>query len=164
MAAIIGCTQGLFIITRPFVNSKTLIAGAISMVLAIAGMHYIGMAAMKVAGKISYDPLILILSIFIAITVSFVAINIAIALRTPQQNKAYFWQKISASLLMGSAVLLMHYTGMAAAKFKLDPSVMIEQSNILDNDVMGFCVGLAVIGVFAMVYLVLFNSNLNRSI
>lgn len=57
----------------------------------------------------------------------------------------------------------MHYTEMAAAKFKLYSSIVIEQSNILDNDVMGFCVGLAVIGVFTMVYIVLFNSNLNRS-
>lgn len=163
LAAIAGCAQGLFIITQPYVNNLTLIAGAITMGSAIAGMHYIGMAAMRVGAKISYEPSLLILSIVIAIAVSLVAIKLTIALRTSQNRQKQLWKKVFSSLLMGGAVLSMHYTGMAAARFKIDSSIVIEKANVLDNDVLGLCIALAIVGIFAMVYVILFNSSLNRS-
>lgn len=58
----------------------------------------------------------------------------------------------------------MHYTGMAAARFKIDSSIVIEKANVLENDVLGFCIALAIVGIFAMVYVVLFNSSINRSV
>lgn len=163
IAAIAGCAQGLFIITRPLVNNMTLIAASMSMGSAIAGMHYIGMAAMRMNAEITYNLPILLLSIAIAIVVSLVAMKISIALRVRRKNKQYMWTKVFASLLMGGAVLSMHYTGMAAAKFKLDPTMLIERDNILDNEAIGFCVGLAVLGVFSMVYVSLINSGMSRS-
>lgn len=163
IAAVVGCAQGLFIITRPLVNNLTLIAASLSMGAAIAGMHYIGMAAMRLGAKITYDVPILVLSIALAIAVSFVAMKISIALRTRRNNQKYMWTKVLASSLMGGAVLSMHYTGMAAAEFKLDSNMLIEGANILDNEGIGLCVGLAVIGVFGMVYIFLITSGLSRS-
>ncbi|MBL1211180.1 MHYT domain-containing protein [Geminocystis sp. GBBB08] len=163
IAAISGCTQGLYIITQPLVNKKVLMAGSITMGLAIAGMHYIGMTAMRVAAKVSYDPLIFALSVFIAIVVSLAAIVIVIGLRTSKKDKTYVGKKILASLIMGVAVLSMHYTGMAAARFKIDYGIIIKQANILDSSVIGFSVALAVLGMFAIVYIVLLNANWNRS-
>ena len=163
IAAIAGCAQGLYIITRPLVNNMTLVAASISMGSAIAGMHYIGMAAMRVAANITYNLSLLILSVVIAIVVSLVAMKITIALRVRKNNQKYLLTKVIASLVMGAAVLSMHYTGMAAANFKFDPTKLIEQANILDNEAIGFCVGLAVIGVFGMVYVFLMNSGLSRS-
>lgn len=164
LVAIAGCAQGLFIITQPYVNNLILIAGSITMGSAIAGMHYIGMAAMRLGAKISYEPSLLILSIVIAIAVSLVAIKLTIALRTSQNRQKQLWKKVFSSLLMGGAVLSMHYTGMAAARFKIDSSIVIEEANVLDNNVLGLCIALAIMGIFAMVYIVLFNSSLNRSV
>ena len=163
IAAIAGCLQGLYIVSRPLINNMTLIAASISMGSAIAGMHYIGMAAMQMSAKITYNVPIAILSVVIAIVVSLVAIKITIALRTQRKGKHYLVQEGLASLLMGGAVLSMHYTGMAAAKFKFDPTMVIENVNILDNKTLGFCVGLTVLGVFAMVYSSLINFGKSRS-
>lgn len=128
LAAIIGCVQGLYIITQPLVNLKTLLAASITMGVAIAGMHYIGMAAMRVPGTINYDPIIFTLSVIIAIVVSFAAMKIVISLRQMKKNSRYSLYKVIASLIMGGAVLSMHYTGMAAAKFKIDVSSLLSLS------------------------------------
>lgn len=163
LAAVIGCFQGLYIITQPIVNLKTLIAGSITMGAAIAGMHYIGMAAMKVAAKISYDPLLFVLSVIIAMVVSFAAMRIVIGLRQEEKTSQYSLYKVIASLIMGGAVLSMHYTGMAAAKFQLNIKDLISQANFLDSQVIGFSVAITVLGMFAIVYLVILNSSWNRS-
>ena len=163
LAAIAGCAQGLYIISRPLINNLILIAASVSMGAAIAGMHYIGMAAMQMPAKITYDLLVVLLSVIIAIVVSLAAIKITIFLRGRRHNKQYFIEKSLASLLMGGAVLSMHYTGMAAAKFQFDPSLVIKHTNILDNEAIGLCVGLAVISIFSMVYVFLMNSSLSRS-
>ena len=66
---------------------------------------------------------------------------------------------------MGVAVLSMHYTGMAAAKFTTNYSLLTQQAtNILDSQMIGFSVALAVLGMFAIVYTVLANSHWNRSV
>lgn len=104
LAAIAGCDRGLFIITQPYVNNLTLIAGSITMGSAIAGMHYIGMAAMRLAAKISYEPSLLILSIVIAIAVSLVAIKLVVTLRTAENQQNQLWKKVFSSLLMGGAI------------------------------------------------------------
>ncbi|AUC62143.1 diguanylate cyclase/phosphodiesterase with PAS/PAC sensor(s) [Cyanobacterium sp. HL-69] len=164
-AAVVGCIQGLYIITQPLVTNKTIVAGAITMGAAIAGMHYIGMAAMRVAADVSYDPTLFILSVVIAIAASFAAIKIVIGLRTGKKDALYNFKKTSASLIMGVAVLSMHYTGMAAAKFTTNYSLLTQQAtNILDSQMIGFSVALAVLGMFAIVYTVLANSHWNRSV
>ena len=48
--------------------------------------------------------------------------------------------QIISAIVMGAAVLLMHYTGMAAATFKPDYSRYIAPSNI-NNSSMAFFVG-----------------------
>ncbi|BAQ66862.1 MHYT domain-containing protein [Geminocystis sp. NIES-3709] len=164
LAAVIGCVQGLYIITQPLVNLKTLIAASITMGGAIAGMHYIGMAAMRVSATVNYDPIIVTLSVIIAIVVSFAAMKIVISLRQMKKNSLYSFYKIIASLIMGAAVLSMHYTGMAAAKFKIDVNSLLSQVNFLDSQVIGSSVGITVIGMFAIIYIVLLNASWNRSV
>ncbi|MBF2057370.1 MAG: integral membrane sensor protein [Cyanobacterium sp. T60_A2020_053] len=163
LAAVAGSFQGLYIITQPIVTTKTLLAGSITMGAAIAGMHYIGMAAMRVAANVSYDPILFVLSVIIAIVVSFAAMKIVISLRQGQFASRYALYKTIASLIMGGAVLSMHYTGMAAANFKIDARGLLSQGSFLDSEVIGFSVAIAVLGMFAIVYLVILNASWNRS-
>src|SRR4051812_43847977 len=67
----------LWVVSRPHVRPFGHAAAALAMGLAIAGMHYIGMAAMRVAAHVHYDPLRWWLSIAIAIGASFVALDLA---------------------------------------------------------------------------------------
>ncbi len=88
-------------------------AGGLIMGLGIAGMHYLGMFAMRMDIDMSYDATIVILSIFIAIAVS--TIGLWILMRMKQGIFAESSStKILTAIVMGTAISSMHYTGMAA--------------------------------------------------
>lgn len=70
----------LFIITRAKLSPPRLLAGGVLMGLGIAGMHYVGMAAMRMSPAIRYDPTLVIASIVIAIGASSAALWLAQAL------------------------------------------------------------------------------------
>src|SRR5688572_9928167 len=101
---------------------------------AIAGMHYIGMAAMRMPARITYDPLLFGLSVVIAIIVSFVALQLAIRLRHQESGRGK-WLRAGSAAVMGSAVYGMHYTGMLAARFEHTgaPVVLSDWSILADQ-------------------------------
>jgi len=91
--------------------------GALLLGIAIAGMHYTGMAAMRMSPGIEYDPLLFALSLVIAVLASAAALWIAFHLR--RQTPGIRYLRAGAALLMGGAIVGMHFTGMAAARFPL---------------------------------------------
>ena len=117
VAAVVGCAIAFTIFNRATVNSWLLALASVFMGLAIAGMHYTGMAGVRMSGHVVYDPLIVAASIGVAITVSFAALALTRnLLETASEHRAWI-KKMEASVLMGFAVAGMHYTGMAAAHF-----------------------------------------------
>ncbi|KJV33169.1 putative bifunctional diguanylate cyclase/phosphodiesterase [Luteibacter yeojuensis] len=94
---------------------RRLAVGAILMGAGIAAMHYTGMAAMRMMPGVQYDPLLFSLSVLFAIAASGAALWIAFRLRR-DQGRVWVW-RFGASLVMGCAIVGMHYTGMAAASF-----------------------------------------------
>jgi PAS domain S-box-containing protein len=117
IAAVGGCAIAFIIFNRPKVSSWMLALASIFMGLAIASMHYTGMAGMRVSANISYDPVIVGASIAVAIIVSFAALALTRNLVNTQSAQRVWLKKVAASLLMGLAVAGMHYTGMAAVHF-----------------------------------------------
>jgi PAS domain S-box-containing protein len=89
---------------------------AVLLGFAISGMHYSGMAAMKMNGDLRYTPSLFVLSILIAIAASGAALWIVFALTKESKKPLILW-RVLASLIMGAAICGMHYTGMAAAVF-----------------------------------------------
>ncbi len=106
----------LFLASRPTMTRLELVGGSVVMGLGIATMHYTGMAAMQVDAVIHYDPFLVGLSGVIAIAVSAIALWLAFRLREETTVVGKIRRVVSA-IIMGSAVPLMHYTGMAAAQF-----------------------------------------------
>ena len=117
VAAVVGCTIAFIIFTRGTVSGWLLAVASLFMGFAIAGMHYIGMAAMRMSGDVTYDPLLVAASLAIAITVSFAALALIRNLMDSGAAPGAWLKKAGASLLLGFAVAGMHYTGMAAARF-----------------------------------------------
>lgn len=105
----------LWIVSRPDLPLRRLFNSALAMGIGIAAMHYTGMAAMLMAPGIHYDPLLFAASVAIAIAASGAALWIAFRLRrnTPHVKLA----RAVAAIVMGVAIVGMHYTGMAAANF-----------------------------------------------
>ncbi|PBQ18838.1 histidine kinase [Pseudomonas congelans] len=105
----------LWLATQPRLPALQLSLGAILLGLGISAMHYTGMAAMRMQPGIQYTPWLFVLSLVIAIAASAAALRIAFHLR--QQRPRVYLLRASAALLLGLAVIGMHYTGMAAANF-----------------------------------------------
>jgi PAS domain S-box-containing protein len=101
--------------TRPQLGRGALAAASLMMGAAIAGMHYIGMAAMRMAAQVSYDGLLVAASLAIAVSASLVALRLAVRFRDDVTTGAGAG-KIAAGVVMGIAIAGMHYTGMAAVR------------------------------------------------
>jgi PAS domain S-box-containing protein len=117
IAAVVGCAIAFFVFNRATINPWLTVVASIFMGAAIAGMHYTGMAGMRLSESINYDPVLVGASIAIAILVSLTALDLTRRLVERGAEKRAWLKKGAASLLLGSAVVAMHYTGMAAAHF-----------------------------------------------
>lgn len=105
----------LWLVSQPSLPGRVLALGALIMGAGISSMHYTGMAAMQMQPGIDYDPLLFAASLLIAVGASVAALWIAFRLR---RNTPYVRQiRGGAAVVMGIAIVGMHYTGMAAANF-----------------------------------------------
>lgn len=109
----------LTVVTRARLGGARLLAGGMLMGAGIVGMHYTGMAAMRMTPGIRYDPALFAASIGVAVIASTAALWMAQALRAQHARHASAL-RIGAALVMGIAITGMHYTAMAAAHFSPD--------------------------------------------
>lgn len=105
----------LWLATLPRLPALQLSLGSLLLGLGISATHYTGMAAMRMQPGIQYTPWLFALSLVIAVVASAAALRVAFDLR--QQRPRVYVLRASAALLLGLAVIGMHYTGMAAANF-----------------------------------------------
>jgi NO-binding membrane sensor protein with MHYT domain len=139
---VVGC--GLFIVGYSEPTRNKVILGGIFTGFGIAGMHYMGMAAMRVHGEISYSIPLVIASFLIAIVAATVALWFTVSLRTTGAITA-------AALIMGIAVCGMHYTGMAALRVRLVP----DAETVTGVDPIGFMVPVVVVAFIILTVLLL---------
>ncbi|MGW2847872.1 MHYT domain-containing protein [Streptomyces sp. NPDC001274] len=103
---------GIFTVGYLGARRPALVTAGVLMGLGIAGMHYLGMAAMHVGSGVTYSMPLVVLSVAIAVAASTAALWSAMS--------AYgFRASLRASLIFGVAVAAMHYTGMAALDVEL---------------------------------------------
>ncbi len=114
IAALASSAFALWLVSRPELPRRLLSLGAVLMGAGIALMHYTGMGALRMMPGIDYDPVWFTLSILIAIVASGAALWIAFQLRRGHRRHGL---RLLAALVMGVAIVGMHYTGMAAAQF-----------------------------------------------
>jgi len=114
-AAILASAIALYVVSRQKMGAFRAFAGSVLMGGGIASMHYIGMAAMRLPAVCQYNSLLVVLSVAFAILISLAALWITFHLR--DEKAATGWRKIAGAVVMGAAIPVMHYTGMAAASF-----------------------------------------------
>jgi PAS domain S-box-containing protein len=115
LVAVFASAVALFVASRRKMGRKEALIGSIIMGGAIAGMHYVGVAAMRLPAIIRYSPWLVTASILLAILFSLIALRMAFGLR--QEAEWTFRRGFGSALVMGVAISAMHYTGMAAASF-----------------------------------------------
>ncbi len=115
LIAVLSSGFALWLVSQPSLPALQLGFGALIMGAGIACMHYTGMAALRMLPGIDYDPTLFGASLLIAVGASAAALWIAFRLRT---HTPYVRQiRGLAAVVMGFAIVGMHYTGMAAANF-----------------------------------------------
>ncbi len=154
LPSVLGSFAALFIVGRTDrLGPKELAGGGLLLAAGVTSMHYIGMAAMQI--EISYDPALFALSVAIAVGASVAALWLSFYFRKSSEQGAW-WKKLGSGLIMGAAIAGLHYTGMAAARFRIDSGsdvssgVMLEQTWLAYFISGGtlFTLGLCILGIF----------------
>ncbi|MET9257114.1 MHYT domain-containing protein [Streptomyces sp. NPDC003717] len=105
--AVVMVGVGIFMVGYQGARGTPLFTGGTITGLGIASMHYLGMAGMRLDGRLGYDTPTVAVSVVIAVAAA------TAALWAAGQIRGFLWS-VGASLVMGLAVTGMHYTGMAA--------------------------------------------------
>jgi PAS domain S-box-containing protein len=114
-AAILASLVALGVVSRQKMGWFRALAGSVLMGAGVASMHYIGMAAMRLAAKCQFNSFLVLLSVVFAVLISLAALWITFHLR--DEKTGIGWEKLGGAAVMGAAIPIMHYTGMAAASF-----------------------------------------------
>src|SRR5438270_10273745 len=114
-AAILASVVALGVVSRQKMGPFRALAGSVLMGTGIASMHYIGMAAMRLPAMCQFNSSLVVLSIAFAVVISLAALWIAFHFR--DEKTGIGREKLAGAVVMGAAIPVMHYTGMAAASF-----------------------------------------------
>src|SRR5713226_4310339 len=114
-AAILASVIALYVVRRQTMGAFLEVGGSVLMVAGIASMHYIGMAAMRLPATCQFNSFLVVLSVVFAVLISLAALWITFHFR--DQKIGIGREKLAGAVVMGAAIPVMHYTGMAAASF-----------------------------------------------
>jgi PAS domain S-box-containing protein len=115
LVAICASAIALYVASSQKMGLVQALTGSVFMGAGIAGLHYLGMAAMRLPAFTRYSPLLVTCSILLAILFSLIALLMAFDLR--EETKWTVPRRLGTGMVMGAAVSAMHYTGMGAASF-----------------------------------------------
>ncbi len=150
----------LIIVSRQEISIKTYVLGSLTMGAAIAGMHYIGIASMRIAATIVWDLSYVWASLVIAVVASFVALLIAFKLRNDTSKKGLIF-RIAGAAVMGFAISGMHYTAMGGMQFIPTAKEMIEDDQLLATTGLAVAV---IIGTVVILFIAFVGSMLDRAL
>src|SRR5207237_4460357 len=129
LAAILASAVALFVVSRREMGIGRAVLGSLFMGGGIAAMHYTGMAAMRLTAMCHYSPALVALSVVLAMVISLVALWLAFHVR--EETTPWSWRKILSATVMGAAIPIMHYTGMAAAHFSTVTSGYVDRAHAI---------------------------------
>jgi len=145
VAAIAASLVALFVVSRPSVSVLHVIVGSLLIASGISGMHYTGMAAMRLPAMHQWDPTLVTMSVVVALIVALAALGLTFMFREEGHDKVL---KSICAIIMGFAVPAMHYTGMAGVSFKAMPDAP-DMTNSMDIS------GMANIAIVTVTFIVL---------
>lgn len=115
LAGIFASAVALFAVSRRNAGWLQFLAASPVMGGGIAAMHYIGMEAMRLPAMCHYSTVLVTWSVLLAVVISFVALWLTFRFR--RDIEGFSLPKIASAIVMGAAIPVMHYTGMAAVTF-----------------------------------------------
>jgi diguanylate cyclase (GGDEF)-like protein/PAS domain S-box-containing protein len=116
LVAVAASTLALGLAGGTTMRPPRLASGALLIGGAIAGMHYLGMSAIRGPLTMTYDLARVAVSVIIAVAVAAIALVLAFRLRS-DVDVWHSVRRLASAVVMGLAVAGMHYTGMWAVHF-----------------------------------------------
>ena len=156
LAAIAASAVALFTVSRERMSVAQELLGSAVMGGGIAAMHYIGMAAMRLPAMMEYGWNRVLLSVILAVGISLVALRLSFRIR---QETKISWRKLASAVVMGSAIPLMHYTGMWAVQFRFSDAGFSTRST-LQNSPLG--IGVITVASFSVMIMAIGTAFLDR--
>jgi two-component system, sensor histidine kinase and response regulator len=138
VASISASGLALFIVSRNKMSLATAAAASVFMGAGIATMHYVGMEAMRLPAMCHYNLRTVALSVVLAVVISLIALMMTFSLR---DQEALSWRKFFCAVVMGLAIPVMHYVGMAAVTFTSMP---------MDPGSLGHAIGISSLGLIGI--------------
>ncbi len=149
--AIAGVSLGLALASTTN-RSHWVEAGGAVFGLTVATMHYVGMHAYQIPGRITWDNQLIATSILLGSIFGAIALNQAA--RPVSKYSLHFG--VGA---MAGAICLMHFTGMSAIKIDLDPLVLVPPKMLSDTTLI-----ILVVAVMSLFLFVGLAAHLNEKI
>ncbi|NYE23265.1 PAS domain S-box protein [Pigmentiphaga litoralis] len=118
LPGLVAASAAMAIVHTQAPGTFRLLLGGAVFGLGIAGMHYTGMSAMQVAGKVHYHAGMVALSIGVAVLLATLALGIPCRLRRAGRIPTGL-PRLASAVAMGLAVSATHYLGMAAARMDM---------------------------------------------
>jgi PAS domain S-box-containing protein len=113
--SIFASAIALLVVSRPTMGSLHVLGGSVCMGLGISALHYTGMASMRLQAMCHYSPQLVTLSVALAVGFSLLSLRLTFLFRVETSGRQL--RKIASASLMGAAICVMHYTGMASASY-----------------------------------------------
>ncbi len=160
LVAILASMIALYIISSRDPSALIYAVGSLVMGVAISGMHYIGIASMRMPVIIHWNYYLVVLSILIAIAASYVALFVSFKLREDVSIQGFIYRGFGG-ILLGFAISGMHYTAMSAMDFSLASVVLDYQNEVLATNGLASAI---IIGTLLILGIALSGSNIDRAL
>ncbi|MEK9280567.1 MULTISPECIES: EAL domain-containing protein [unclassified Bradyrhizobium] len=119
LAAAMILTSGAFGFAASNSGRWRAAAGGAIIGAGIASMHYLGMWALEVPGRVTWAPELVLASIVLGVVLGYAALAVALH----HQHK---WGTFAAALLLTLAIVSHHFTAMGAVQIVPDPALTID--------------------------------------
>ena len=115
LTSVFSSTVALFVVSRQRMGWLRALGGSVFMGGGIVALHYIAMASMRLPAICTYSPPLVTLSAVIAIAFSLMSLWLTFLFREHVTGRKL--RKLASVLMLGAAISVMHYVGMASASF-----------------------------------------------
>jgi signal transduction histidine kinase len=148
--AFAGSLLALQLVRRRSVHKPWLIAGGIVLGIGIAGLHYVDMAAMRMAAVTRYSAMFVFASVVVGCLFGLLSVLFGRLYRCDDPQRPRLTLFLSG-VIMGSAIVGQHYTGMWAAQFFPGPDTRLSaQGHIVPQEQLPRVVVLATVAILAI--------------
>jgi PAS domain S-box-containing protein len=115
VAGVLASAEAFYVVNQQRTETWQIASASLVMGSGIAVMHYAALASMRMAATYHLRVVLVILSVALAVVISFVALRLFSRFRDERRHGLA--EKIVCAAIMGTAITVMHYLGLTAADF-----------------------------------------------